>query len=723
VQTILLNPVIVSKQTLQVLVSVVHYSARSNPENSKRTINCLLRILTLAILFTVASNTAAQNGPTAEYALKSWMALDAPPGREYLATDELLIHAPRFTRDALGNLLMRRGSGSPRRVIACSLDRPGFAVTEITEDGYLRLREVGAGRQHQLWVQFHEGQRIRVLTRTGSVPGVVIVKSTHLQGGRAANAPVATLNDLWVDIGAASKVEVQRRGIEMLDPLVRDVEAFRYGDFISGPFVGLRAGCAVIGGLLAYPEVRSGETIYLMTTLRSFGNDGLEASLRPLGRVDEVTILDQPIEGDNSSDSVIRRKVEKPPYLPESTGLTSVTVLAPRVRFPGTFVESVELNDLEKFYDTVAKTAGVETFAAGPRWSRLSAKDKRTPAPQDALSGTASLLQTLADVPAVSGHEAKVREAIKTALPAWARSLARTDQEGNLIVEVGPDRDPLMFIAHQDEVGFEVASIATDGTVSLRTRGGLFPSLWEGQPALLHFDTDQNKAPLTGVFVPRASANTKQPEELTAWFGVDAGKLKELGVVVGQSVTAVKRATRLGATRFTARALDDRAGSTALILAARRIVPATLKRKVILAWAVREEVGLEGAMAMAKHYGSLVKRVYSVDTLVSSDSPVETTRFAHAPLGQGAVIRGLDNASVAPPAELDRVVNIARTHSIPLQVNATNGGTDGSDFVRYGVLHLGLSWPGRYSHSPVEVLDLRDLQALERLVYAIATAP
>jgi putative aminopeptidase FrvX len=126
---------------------------------------------------------------------------------------------------------------------------------------------------------------------------------------------------------------------------------------------------------------------------------------------------------------------------------------------------------------------------------------------------------------------------------------------------------------------------------------------------------------------------------------------------------------------------------------------------------------------MGKRYGPAVKRVYSIDTFVSSDSPAETTRFAYAPLGQGAVIRGLDNSSVAPPAELDRVLNIARAQNIPLQVGATNGGTDGSDFVRYGVLHLGLSWPGRYSHSPVEVLDLRDLQALERLVRAIATAP
>jgi putative aminopeptidase FrvX len=338
------------------------------------------------------------------------------------------------------------------------------------------------------------------------------------------------------------------------------------------------------------------------------------------------------------------------------------------------------------------------------------------------LANVADLLKSLADVPAVSGHERAVREAIIAALPAWARPLTRTDNEGNLILEVGPDRDPLMFIAHQDEVGFEVTNVAPDGTVSLRTRGGLFQSLWEGQPALLHFDR-AGAAPLRGVFVPRDSATAKHPEALTAWFGIDAAALKQLGVTTGLSVTADKHATRLGSTRFTARALDDRAGSTALVLAARRIQPSTLKRKVIFAWSVREETGLEGAMALAKQYGSSVKRVFSVDTFVSSDSPVETTRFAHAPLGRGAVIRGLDNSAVAPPAEVDRILNLARMQSIPIQVGATNGGTDGSDFVRYGVLHVSLSWPGRYSHSPVEVLDLRDLHALQRLIYAIATAP
>ncbi|MFN2405732.1 MAG: M20/M25/M40 family metallo-hydrolase [Pyrinomonadaceae bacterium] len=652
-------------------------------------------------------------------ALNSWIALDAPPGWEHLATAPILQAMPGWRRDALGNLMLRQGSGSPRRVVACGLDRAGFAVTEITDSGYLRLREAGAVRQHPLWTQFHEGQRINVLTRARAVPGVVIVKSTHLQRGRAANAPITTLEDLWVDVGATSRADVGRLGIEMLNPVVRDPVAWSYGDLVAGPLAGVRVGCAALA-TAASGRVESGETIFLLTTLRSFGHDGLEAALRTLGKVDQVTVVDQS-DLTPDSPSVVQRKIERPSYVPASTGVTSIDLFAVKTRYKGSLVESVRLADAEALLIAVKRAAGVATPAGSMRWVALPEITRSKPIHADSFSSTAELLKTLADVPSVSGHERQVREAITAALPAWARSRTTTDDEGNLILEVGPDRDPQIFIAHLDEVGFEVTNVAPDGTVSLRTRGGLFPSLWEGQPALLHFDN--RNAHLRGVFVPRETATTKQPEALTAWFGHDAAGLLRLGVNTGLSVTAAKSATRLGATRFTARALDDRAGSTALILAARKIDPATLRRRIIFAWSVREETGLEGAMALARRYGATVKHVFSVDTFVSSDSPAETTRFAYAPLGQGAVIRGLDNASVASPEEIDRILAIARKHGIPLQVGATNGGTDGSDFIRYGAMHVSLSWPGRYSHSPVEVLDLRDLQALERLVHALATTP
>ena len=41
-------------------------------------------------------------------------------------------------------------------------------------------------------------------------------------------------------------------------------------------------------------------------------------------------------------------------------------------------------------------------------------------------------------------------------------------------------------------------------------------------------------------------------------------------------------------------------------------------------------------------------------------------------------------------------------------------------FSEGGAIDVGLSWPGRYSHSPVEVMDRRDLEALVDLIVALA---
>ena len=90
--------------------------------------------------FVFAVNVSAQDVGLADNSIANWINLDAPPGREFLATDAIMRSMPGWKRDELGNLILRKGSGSPRRVVACALDRPGFAVTEITDDGYLRLR-------------------------------------------------------------------------------------------------------------------------------------------------------------------------------------------------------------------------------------------------------------------------------------------------------------------------------------------------------------------------------------------------------------------------------------------------------------------------------------------------------------------------------------------------------------------------------------------------------
>jgi putative aminopeptidase len=152
----------------------------------------------------------------------------------------------------------------------------------------------------------------------------------------------------------------------------------------------------------------------------------------------------------------------------------------------------------------------------------------------------------------------------------------------------------------------------------------------------------------------------------------------------------------------------------------RRLDPARLRHQVVFIFSVREEIGLEGAEAAAASLQGHAARVHAIDTFVSADSPIEPQAFAVAPVGQGPVARALDNSAVTPPALVDSLVALARARSIPLQVGTTNGGNDGSAFAPWGVPDVAIGWPLRYSHSPAELIDLRDLVHLSDIVLAIA---
>jgi len=662
-----------------------------------------LTFLVTAVISLQSPQLNAQRATDPEMeAIASWITLLAPTGWEHMAS--YAIEPLGFQRDAVGNYIRRQGTGTPRRVVACSIDGPAYAVSDIRDDGWLRVHMIGTAR-HPLWHQSHEGQRARIMTRRGTIPGVFAVHSTHIWRTRAASTAVVNESDLYLDIGAENAAQAREMGVEPLDPVVRDWPSWSFGDYASGPSAGARSGCAAIASA-ARTAPQQGETIFILGVQGEFANLGIGGALARLGRIDALTVI-----GAGTAQAASRR-VAAPAYVPRSAGIDSITMISAEVRSPGALSETISRASMRTLLATVAASGGTAVPAnlAPINTTRVTNAE---------LDGPVQLLQTIADVYGVSGHEQDVRTKIRNALPEWARRVAEVDSAGNLIVAVGPERDSIAFIAHMDETGYEIASIAVDGTVSLRTRGGMITTLWEGQPALLHFD--DGRAALRGLFNTRDAATARDAGNITAWFGMDAAALTAAGVKTGQSITSPKQSTRLGANRFTARSLDDRAGSTAQLLAVQGLDPAKLTRKVIFAWAVREETGLEGAAALAARYGITVPRVYSVDTFVSSDSPLEDRYFAYAPLGGGAIHRGLDNLSFTTPAEQDRIMRIANAASIPLRRATTSGGTDGSTFQRFGAINAGLSWPGRYSHSPVEVLDLRDLMSLGKLIAAIAT--
>jgi putative aminopeptidase FrvX len=329
------------------------------------------------------------------------------------------------------------------------------------------------------------------------------------------------------------------------------------------------------------------------------------------------------------------------------------------------------------------------------------------------------VLRALVEVYGPSGMEGPAREAVRRLLPDWAR--AETDTAGNLWVRVGEGGQPVVFVAHLDEIGYRVSGIDADGSLELARLGGFFPSLFEAQPALVHTGRG---APVPAVFRPRPASEAparRTPEAVVGDVGTTSRAATEaLGVRVGHTMTMPKRYVRLAGTRATGRSFDDRVGATALVLALAALDRPRLEHEVIFLWSVREETGLEGAAVAARALGLRPRRVHAVDTFVSADSPLEVQAFGVAPLGAGAVVRAIDNSAVAPAPLVDSLASLANARRIPLQLGATNGGNDGSAFAPWGVPDVPIAWPLRYSHSPVEVADLQDVVALAELVRAIA---
>ncbi len=682
------------------------------------------------------SASAASDGALAE-SVARWIALAAPPSGESHALDALKPLLPGWTRDNMGNLVRRVGRGSPRRMVACAMDVPAFVVSGITEQGYVRLHRTGVAA-HPLWDQFHEAHQLRILTARGEVTGVVAIANGHFSRQHRGDTTVVGVDQLWVDVGTGSKAQTEALGIALLDPVVAARPVWTYAGHAAGPAAGARASCAAVAsaGAAATAATQPGETIYVLSSQRSFGWVGLAAVVAREGRLDALTLLDEGRATGSAATVPVARLGAPRRQLSRviaSTGLDSVRIVSPTVRYAGSLVESIDGAAIRGVLGEAARASGA---TAAPALLAPPLDTVRVRAPRrDAYDAIEKTFVTIADLPGVPGHEWRVREAITALLPAWAKARATVDSAGNLIVAAGPERDTIAFIAHMDEVSFEVEAIARDGTVRLARRGGVVPSAWEGQPAALHFDRTGTgpgaaaaPASLRGVFVPRDSARVKAPAVSTAWFGMDSAALVAAGVRVGSAVTGYKRAARLGApgdagTRLTGRGSDDRTGSTALLHAVQRIDPNTLARKVLFVWSVREEGGLLGAGAFGAEHGRSLQRIYSVDTFVSSDTPLENPAFAYAPLGKGFVLRGLDDGAISPPAERARVLAVARAQGIPVQLGTTHGSTDGSAIAPYGGPNVGLSWPGRYSHTPGEVLDLRDVAALVRIITALAAAP
>ena len=750
-------------------------------------------LVALAVFLTIMTNTglvfaqAAQKSsvPVAGVITDELAPLVDTPGISGYEAEVSKIISKRLVdlhpvTDNMGNVIVTMGSGSPNRLIVTPIDEPGFVVSEITADGYLRVQRLPQFGLPPVFNELYTAQPVKIGTADGKwIDGVVAGLSVHLQGAHL-NAPKAgDLENFYVDIGAANAAEVRKAGVDLLSPIAINRRLMNLGgaDF-AGASVGDRFGAAALIETLKQldPSKIKGTITIAFVVQQRTGARGLQRILTAT-HADEMIYIGRLLPGGPIPDMPTMRHaprrepgsgvligVEKTDGVLTSFG-SELKQLADSAKI--TFASDYSANLLPNSYLAMpALPANWAHLAIATAWpdtpaEMIDSRDlknltqllsrylqgsesvpKAIPAESNAVATTraaavgSNALRVLVEAYGVSYHEDEVRQSVSSLLPKWAKT--ETDAAGNLILHLGTapaaTKTPsVLIVAHMDEIGFAVKSIANDGRLEVEWRGSGSLSYFEGHPALVH----TAKGDLDAIVEPPLGWDThdfkwpddeSQKPDATKPIRVDVGarnpmEVAKLGISVGDTITIPKRYRPLLGTRANGRAFDDRVGDAALISAVWALGAPLKDRDVTFVWSTGEEEGLVGAGKLANRLaaeGRTPDFVFAVDTFVSSDSPLESKRFGDAKLGDGFVIRAIDSSNIARHDLVERVIQLARKNNIPVQYGVTAGGNDGSAFVRYGSADIPLGWALRYSHSPAEVVDTRDVDALGRIVAAIA---
>ena len=120
------------------------------------------------------------------------------------------------TQDRLGSVLCAQGIQGPKVMLAGHMDEIGFMVRHITDEGFLKFVSLGGWFDQVLL-----GQRVIVKTHKGDVIGVIGSKPPHLLPPDERKK-VVEKKDMYIDVGATSRQDVEAAGVRVGDPVVPD---------------------------------------------------------------------------------------------------------------------------------------------------------------------------------------------------------------------------------------------------------------------------------------------------------------------------------------------------------------------------------------------------------------------------------------------------------------------------------------------------------------------
>src|SRR4051812_21374205 len=334
------------------------------------------------------------------------------------------------------------------------------------------------------------------------------------------------------------------------------------------------------------------------------------------------------------------------------------------------------------------------------------------------------LLTSLLVASGPSGHEEEPSRIWREAASAFAAVTSDTLGTSYARVAAGEGVPSFAIVGHIDEIGIAVTNIEENGLLAFTTMGGIAPETLHGQRFEL-----MTKG---GLRVPGAVSRPRiQPEQrerprlelsdLSLDIGAKSREEAEELVRVGDPGVWVGPPVELPNNRLLSKGLDNRLGAYIALESARRVAERRQAQvDVVAVAAVQEEIGLYGARTAAFALEPLVALV--IDVTPATDYPGgDARRAGRIELGMGAMIaRGPTlNKHVT---ELLGAAAAAESiqHAFEVYSRTTSTDADEIHLARAGIPTGLLSIPTRYLHSPNEMCDLADVEAIVQLIVAFA---
>jgi putative aminopeptidase FrvX len=334
-------------------------------------------------------------------------------------------------------------------------------------------------------------------------------------------------------------------------------------------------------------------------------------------------------------------------------------------------------------------------------------------------------LRRLLTAPGPSGYEQPAAAVFREAAGAFAE--ITHDTVGSTVARVkGTGDGPLVaVVGHIDEIGLIVHHIDDDGFLWFTGVGGWDPVILVGQR--VEVCTRDGRIPgVVGkkpIHLLKEEERKQAPElrhlhiDVGAKDGDDARKLVRVGdvaVIAGEPV-------ELPNDRVISRAMDNRLGCYVALEAARLVAEAGGAPGDVAAVAVtQEEITFGGARTTA--YSLQPDIAIVVDVTWATDPPgSDEKELGKHKFGSGPV---LTRGSTLHPAVFELLYEAGEAEGIPFTVTASSRatGTDADAFhiSRAGIPSAVVSVPLRYMHSPVEMVQLDDVDNTSKLIAAFA---